>query len=431
MKSRLMPALAALLVVAGPAAAQTAAEIELQTKAAAARKAEADAALAEINLRNAQINVPSSGVTGRVTETSGAAMGEERLLAARALNGVSDCIAPRVRGAMANFQASPDDPAKWMAGSGCARPADATGAPALGSPARVLLFVGDERPTLDSWLTYKRREQQLDAAFTAAAALFQAASDQDDALKAAGGQEMAAFLPLGALGALGTIGTGVSALSNLIGFFGSEYSVGGAAITPDNTMFESSLTRALLTQGIEVRRPGRAVSLGLQSEMSAKFAAWDDKAATASGQLALAQAMVKLYEKDPRKAAPWIKAAGALQNAITASGAMYTWLAGADPKGGLVLGRVLADGELSRDLNAAGRKTYFLFITVSSASGSHYSRRNLWTVFGGMPFWAMGSVVVGYQLVDPVTKVTFAADQIPYHGGYRRVNEVAAVINGN
>lgn len=420
MDSKLIAVIVSALAAAGPVLAQTAAEIELQTKAAAARKAEAEAAKAELDLRNARMAVPNPGVSGRVTETAGAATGEERLLAARALNAVSDCIAPRVRASLAGFATSGSTPAQWMTGSGCDVVATAPAAP---TGAQVILFLADERPTLDNWITFERRAQQLDTAFKEAERLFNEAVAGDPEMKNAGAAEMMGFLP-----GVGEVGTGIAALTNLIGYFGSEYSVGGSSIPPDNNMFEASLTRALLGQGVRVRRPGRAAPTAMPEAMADRFMAWDERTANAAARLAFAQARAKAYEKEPKRAAPWTKAAGALQNAAGGASALYAWLATADPKGGLVMGRVLAEQQLDADLKDERKRIAYLYISVSSASGSHYSRRNLWTVLGDMPFWTMGSVVVGYQLVDPKSGVTIAADQIPFHGGYMRIHRVPEAV---
>jgi len=67
---------------------------------------------------------------------------------------------------------------------------------------------------------------------------------------------------------------------------------------------------------------------------------------------------------------------------------------------------------------------------ISSAGGTYYTRKNLWSFFGTMPFFTMGGVVVNYSLFDGKTGFVLSAGAIPLDGGFFKVGQLPQELNG-
>lgn len=70
-----------------------------------------------------------------------------------------------------------------------------------------------------------------------------------------------------------------------------------------------------------------------------------------------------------------------------------------------------------------------LLVNLTSAQGSYYTKKNLWTFFGSMPFYNMGSVVINYRLIEGLNGNVIKADTLPFHGGFYKSSEVEDVVN--
>lgn len=65
-----------------------------------------------------------------------------------------------------------------------------------------------------------------------------------------------------------------------------------------------------------------------------------------------------------------------------------------------------------------------LVAKMDAAGATTYTKRNFFTAFGAMPFYASGGVVASYTLVDGATGQILDTSSLPVTGGFKRVTEV-------
>ena len=68
--------------------------------------------------------------------------------------------------------------------------------------------------------------------------------------------------------------------------------------------------------------------------------------------------------------------------------------------------------------------THFLEVKIDAAGGSYYTKKNIWSTLGDMPFEIAGGAVIHYTLFDAGGRV-LAADSVQVHSGYYEVNAIA------
>ena len=83
---------------------------------------------------------------------------------------------------------------------------------------------------------------------------------------------------------------------------------------------------------------------------------------------------------------------------------------------------LVADEKTLADALANG--AIALFVHVNIAAGGYYTKKNLWTFFGGMPFYVSGGAVVSYTAIDGKTGKVGSAGQFQLFNGYRKMSKV-------
>ena len=66
----------------------------------------------------------------------------------------------------------------------------------------------------------------------------------------------------------------------------------------------------------------------------------------------------------------------------------------------------------------------FALLVIDQKIAEEYTKKNLWTFFGGPPLYTMGGITSVYILYDPNTGTALKAGVVPMHGGYRSVSDV-------
>ena len=74
-------------------------------------------------------------------------------------------------------------------------------------------------------------------------------------------------------------------------------------------------------------------------------------------------------------------------------------------------------------------KRFALIAKVHRMGGSHYTEKNVRTLFGAMPFHVMGGVVVSCSLFDVASGNLLASRTIPVHSGFHPVKNLATFIS--
>lgn len=77
---------------------------------------------------------------------------------------------------------------------------------------------------------------------------------------------------------------------------------------------------------------------------------------------------------------------------------------------------------VSEKLEAGSR---LVFLRLNTPAGGRYTRKNLWTFFGTMPFYVSGGVIASYVVVDPNTGGVLTAGQQTVHSGYHKLHKAA------
>jgi len=377
------------------AAAKAAKELADADKAAAdAQKAKADASLAALK---AQIgDVPDSGIKGEVTIKEKAGIMEAHLLAAKALNEAADRLV--------------------------------TGLPAGGGKT-VLLYASAEVPNFQALLSYKVQVSVVSAAFANAETI----SDNATA-KAPPATEAA---PLAAAG------LGLDAVTKLLGFFRSDYTIGGVEVSLDDSALVHGLAGRIAKSGkYKVQLPAvyNAGALSAptksiidqlnvfalkRSDSTARITRHDQRAAKFTEEAG--QATGSAREVLLAKAKLHKDASDALKAAITVYDSFFGKLTAADDKGLAPLTSVVRESVLA-DLLAQGNS--MLVVKLQKAGGAYYTKKNLWTVFGGMPFYAGGGVVISYALLAGQSGNVEASGLIPVFGGFVKENKLETKLNG-
>ena len=120
-------------------------------------------------------------------------------------------------------------------------------------------------------------------------------------------------------------------------------------------------------------------------------------------------------------------AADAIHKAIALYDSWFNKLLSPDEKTTVVPIVAVIREKSMRDALGKGRS--LLITKVHASGGSYYAKKNIWTVFGGMPFFHMGGTVASFVLIKGQTGEIAAAGTVPVHGGFwkatRLENEIA------
>jgi hypothetical protein len=120
-------------------------------------------------------------------------------------------------------------------------------------------------------------------------------------------------------------------------------------------------------------------------------------------------------------------AAQSWKAAIALYEGVFAKLTAADDKALTPLTVVIREA-VAVDALAAG--TQLLLVKLHATGGGYYTKKNMLTFFGGMPFFHMGGVVASFALLDGKTGSVVAADVVPVHGGFVKANKVQKTLEG-
>jgi len=371
------------------AAAKAAKDLSDADKAASdAQKAKADASLAALK---AQIGeVPDSGIKGDVTIKEKAGVIEAHLLSAKALGTAAD----RVVADLPDVQKT------------------------------ILLYASADVPTFQALIAFRVQEKVVSAAFADAIAVSDKAAPKE-------------FAPA-------AIGLGLDAVTKLLGFFRTDYTVGGVDVSIDDSAFVQALAGRIVDKNKgSVLLPslynagalsdsGKKI-LDIFTDLSKKKAAClsrmtvhDEAAATFTEQAGKEADATKKADL-LKKAKQQKEASDALKTAVAVYDNFFTKLTAADDKGLAPLTSVVRESVLADILEKDNR---LLVVKLQKAGGAYYTKKNLWTFFGGMPFYNAGGVVVSYVLLGGKEGEVVKSGLVPIFGGFIRENKLQESVNG-
>lgn len=365
-----------------------------------ARKALADSQKAA-DLASAQAaigTVTGSGIEGTVTVKADAGKGEATLLAARAVRLAANRIAEKV-------------------------------ADRLNGKEVVLLQSGDY-PQFGNYRQFQLQIELLKQQFKSAV---------DGANAVAGEAKARPMAALSAIPPITAAGVALDAVAKLGSYFLSNYEIGGVGLTPDNDQLVSALSGALTDRHAKVVLPGRRIPMPLDAadllgpllakrdEADHAIARLAQKAQSLRNDLAAASNDDAAKQRITADLTRCDQATAELKAALTKVGEFIATLGVADSKG-QILATKIAQEKIVVDKLAAS--VLALIVDVRAMAGGYYTKKNLWTFLGRMPFYVMGGAVVTYQLVDQ-DGVVQASGLVPVHGGYKSAHAVEELMKPN
>lgn len=290
----------------------------------------------------------------------------------------------------------------------------------------VVLYGAADLPDFQALLAYRAQYKTISKVLEGAIA------KSDDAIERA-----APLLPPKAeLVSPAAIGAGLEAVNKILGFFRTDYSVQGIIVANDDLMLIDCLAGELknnqkkvfvlaqynaaalqdssIISDLEKLAANRAI---LQQRVEVAMKTSDDLTTGAN------------KENDPMKkkamtdAAANLKAAAdQAKTAVTMYDALLTKLTGADDKGKVPLAAIIQQETVRKYLQDEGAA--LMTAKISSEGGSYYTRKNLWSLFGGMPFFVMGGAVVNYGVFDGKDGSVLVAGSLAIDGGYFNVKDL-------
>ena len=378
------------------AQAKTAKEIADAQKALAdAQKALSDSQLAAF--KSALGEVPDSGIKGTVTAGNNSGEIEAALLAMKAVREAAQSIGARIQ-------------------------------KTIKPPASVLIMANSETPTFQNLMAYRAEVAIIDKVLDDAAATAKGVSTEGPGLEA---------VPL-----LGAAGIALDATSKLLSFFKTDYTINPVTVALEDRVALDELANHLAGLGFLVKAP--AIYDGAAVNSAAQF--FLDDATRLSGkraalQPAIAAAANRIAELTKAIAAPNLPAetkatleralatqtalSTTLKNAAGLVDSWYTKLAATDSKGTANIVHVTREKSIA---DALAKDAYLLLVKVQAKGGNLLTKKNLWTLFGGMPLYHMGGVAVSFTLIEGQTSLVKASGVAPVYGGFVKAGEMSTVL---
>jgi hypothetical protein len=364
---------------------------------ATAQKAMAEAQKAKSEAQAAAFkaaigDVPTSGLTGAITASGPTGEIEAALLAARAV---------RV----------------------AARTIDASLRALVPTGTTIAAMAVSEIPSFQNVIAYQTQLGIVKLALNSAVTASQGVPKAAVVTEAAG-------LPL-----LGGAGLVLDSVNKLLSFFRTDYTVAGIAVEASDLVAVTEVANLLAqtTNGKTYKVIAPGIYNGKAVADAGGFLIADITQLSATRQLAdsLAKkhdaevdALTKAAagETDPVKklqlqqdAARRKGVAEALRAAMGIFDTWFTKLSTADDKGVIGLVTIAKEKAIVEQLANGGK---LLALKVQKAGGAYMTKKNLWTLFGGMPLYHMGGAAVTYALLDGTSGRVASSGVVPVYGGF-------------
>lgn len=244
----------------------------------------------------------------------------------------------------------------------------------------------------------------------------QALSDEKDARKAgAGGQSH--FAPAIA-------GAAIDATAKLLTYFQTDYAFAGVQVTEPSNLTAGTVAAALraLPTPATVTIPSNLIASDAASIIS-DLSPLEKSYIEAAGTDAKLKALATSYTaKNPAVAAELGEADAQVAKATASYESFMNGLNAAPQSGSEVpIVRIVRAKMIQSHLS---RPNVHILLVIDQKIAENYTKKNLWTFFGGPPLYTMGGISSVYILYNPSTGQVEAAGAIPRHGGYRSVNAV-------
>jgi hypothetical protein len=237
-----------------------------------------------------------------------------------------------------------------------------------------------------------------------------------------------------------TAGVVIDAAAKLGSYFLSNYEIGGVALTADVEQLVSAVANSLLKtkNAPKVVLPARRLPQSVDFEKMIRQLAdetikVDSKAENLSMEMRQVTAQAEQEKDQPKRerlqqaVKLYDQATELLRTAVSKAEEFIKGLATIDTKGIALITRIAREKSTCEEL--AQPTSLALVVDVRAAVGGYYTKTNLWTFLGAMPFFAMGGAVVTYGLTNGNGEL-LASGLVPTHSGYAGVNYVRRLVAG-
>jgi hypothetical protein len=235
--------------------------------------------------------------------------------------------------------------------------------------------------------------------------------------------------------ALTVAGVAIDAISKLGSYFMTDYEASSITLTEDDEQLMNAVAGCLLEQkpadrpaavvlpGRKPAQPGELATIlkELIDRVRTIDAATTDAADEAKTQRGQSEASAANKDRHLRAAELCDSAADLLRKALAKAETFLATLGVADAKGVTLIAKIAAEKAFADAANDPD--ALCLALDVRAVAGGYYTKKNLWTFLGFMPFYVMGGAVVTFQLADKDGNLK-SAGTVPVHAGYANVNEV-------
>lgn len=241
-----------------------------------------------------------------------------------------------------------------------------------------------------------------------------------------------------AVAAPAAISAGLEALSKILGFFKTDYTVGGVAVTMTESALVNAVAGELATKKVQVRVPrlfvptardgavrglvGLLMELqGLRVQATEAVEAKGEEAQRLEDQAkALPDGAAK--EAKQKAAAALRSEVAAIEGVIKMHEAFVASLTVPDGKTGALPAAALAF-ELAFE-EALKNQADILLLRLESAGGGYLIKKNLWTGLGSIPLYHMGGATVSFLLLAGAEGTVKGGGVVPVHGGFIRAGRM-------
>lgn len=218
------------------------------------------------------------------------------------------------------------------------------------------------------------------------------------------------------------IGVAIDSVAKLASYFQTDYAFGGVQVTEPSNLTVGTVASALINRHVNVVIPGNVLTWDAKSVLEDVLKLQADYNVVAADDAAVKAKASAIRTKDPDTAAALDRADGQAGKALTqyetlTNSLTATPAAGSDP----LIVRVVRGKRWQALLNDPSS---VVLLVVEQSVAEYYTKKNLWTFFGGPPLYTMGGIAAAYVLYDPNTGGVLSAGVVPKHGGYKSVSEV-------
>ena len=230
------------------------------------------------------------------------------------------------------------------------------------------------------------------------------------------------------------VAVSLHAISSIASLVHSDYKINNIEINSDNWMLQNALANQLSMQSRyevilpEIFLPESPDNANLISEKLVKVYEWQNEL------FVIKEKIIKFIENtsdDEGNSDTTQKEAQRILNATESlEKAISDWLIAQHTADESEIVPYIKMIHLNKLRNILSKpETGMLIYRLHNVSGSTYTKKNLWTAFGGMPFFVMGGATGSYILLKGDSGELVHSALVPFHGGYKKVSQIKEIIN--